>query len=135
MKPIMLKMWQNALTSMLKKVNKWKTTLFGINLLTKNKQSWAKILKKNRVCLKASESYQNSENLWQKESSKRQSSIWHFLSPTKVEVDRLRNSRIGSWEGKTWVSEPAQQDEPVSSDFTMGPCARMNNEWPPQILP
>lgn len=63
MKPIMLKMWQNALTSMLKKVNKWKTTLFGINLLTKNKQSWAKILKKNRVCLKASESYQNSENL------------------------------------------------------------------------
>lgn len=46
MKPIMLKMWQNALTSMLKKVNKWKTTLFGINLLTKNKQSWAKILKK-----------------------------------------------------------------------------------------
>lgn len=46
MKHTMLKMWQNALTSMLKKVIKWKTRLFGINLLTKNKQSWAKILKK-----------------------------------------------------------------------------------------
>lgn len=98
--------------------------MFWINLLAKNKKkSWTKITK-DRIRLKALESYQNSENVWVNKIIRKTSpDLTHTHTGAKILV------KLGVEKTKFRVQDlMSRMNHEAQTDCRMGPYSKLNND-------